>query len=104
MRFSLFICAALAAVSVQAVDLEGQELITKSTGYDPTKYNWIEKPPGSGFWVRKNKPTEEPKPTSHVQEMIRKFNAMVDANDAAAAETQAQMDHLAANKAAFKAK
>ena len=69
MRFSLFLSAALVAVLSSAIDLEFTDN-TKTTGYDPTKYNWIEKPPNSGNWVKKEAPEAPPVPMSRVQKLI----------------------------------
>ena len=105
MRFTVYLCAALAALTADmTVEAMNLEQVTKVTGFDPTKYNWIEKPPGSGHYVKKDQPKMEPKPLSRVKQLIKENEERIAANAAANAKTQKQYNKMASNAAAGQAK
>jgi hypothetical protein len=66
MRFSLFFTAALIVAAGNAIDTDFNN--PKVTYQDPKKFDWIEKPAGSGNWVKKElKDDMKPLPLSRVQ-------------------------------------
>ena len=67
MRFSLFLAAALVAITSNAIDLESQaqfddwnKKVTPIT--DDSTFLWIEDPKGSGKWRKRDQPKEAAKP------------------------------------------
>ena len=68
MRFTVYLGAAMIALTsnmtAEAINLE--DITTNVTGFDPKKYNWIESPPNSGHYIKKNKPEMKPQPLSRV--------------------------------------
>ena len=88
MRFTVYLCAALAALTADmTVEAMNLEQVTKVTGFDPTKYNWIEKPPGSGHYVKKDNKTMKPEPLSKVKRLIKENEERIAANAASNAAT-----------------
>ena len=63
MRFTVYLCAAMVALTsnmtAEAINLE--DITTNVTGFDPSKYNWVETSPGSGKYIKRNQPKMEPK-------------------------------------------
>ena len=64
---------------------------------------WVEKPPGSGNWVKKAKVgQEEPQPLESlppsVQDLIKAKNKQVSANEAAKKKTAGQFAKMEENK------
>ena len=67
MRFSLFLAAALVALTTNAIDLESQaqyddwnKKVTPIT--DDSTFLWIEDPKGSGRWRKREQPAAAAKP------------------------------------------
>ena len=98
MRFSLFFTAALIVAAGNAIDTENFN--KPNIKYqDPKKFDWIEKPAGSGNWVKKDlKDDMKPLPLSRVQQLIKQNNEAIAANQAGKDKTAKQMAKLADNK------
>ena len=67
MRFSLFLAAALVAITSNAIDLESQAQETdwnkKVTPIsDDSTFLWVEDPKGSGKWRKREQPKSAAKP------------------------------------------